>query len=211
MPKGRRPLDLTGQKFNRLTAIRQDGRSGKHMLWACVCDCGSGIEKYVRASELVAGTVRSCGCLVKEQARENIRTKLTTHGKASSRVYSIWLSMKNRCLRKSYKQYKDYGGRGIKIDERWMNFEAFYADMGDPPSDDHTIERRNNNGNYEPNNCYWATRAQQSVNRRTNRLIEYEGRTQTITQWSRELGIPQMTISNRLRRGWSIEDALRKL
>lgn len=211
MPKGRRPLDLTGQKFNRLTALRQEGRSGKHMLWACSCDCGSGIVKHVRASELVAGAVRSCGCIVKELARENVRTKLTTHGKASSRVYRIWLGVKNRCLRKSYKQYNDYGGRGIKIVDRWMDFEAFYADMGDPPSDDHSIERRDNDGNYEPGNCYWATRTQQGANKRTSHLIEYDGRTQTITQWSRELGIPPTTISNRLRRGWPVNDAMRKL
>jgi hypothetical protein len=119
--------------------------------------------------------------------------------------------MKNRCLRKTYKQYNDYGGRGIKIVDRWMDFEAFYADMGDPPSDDHSIERRDNDGNYAPENCYWATRTQQGANKRTSHLIEYDGRTQTITQWSRELGIPPTTISNRLRRGWPVNDAMRKL
>ena len=210
MPRGK-PADLTGQTFNMLTAVRSDGKSGTHTMWLCKCSCGSEKLKRVRASELLAGTIRSCGCIVKEQARRNIRELMTTHGQSGTRVYQIWLAMKNRCLRESNPQYKDYGGRGIEICERWLNsFENFYADMGDPPDNEHTIERRNNDGNYEPGNCCWATRTQQSNNKRTSRLITHGGRTQTVTQWSRELGIPPMTIHNRLRRGWTVQETLRK-
>ena len=166
MPRGK-PADLTGQTFNMLTAVRSDGKSGTHTMWLCKCSCGSEKLKRVRASELLAGTIRSCGCIVKEQARRNIRELMTTHGQSGTRVYQIWLAMKNRCLRESNPQYKDYGGRGIEICERWLNsFENFYADMGDPPDNEHTIERRNNDGNYEPGTTRWATQSQQTKNSR---------------------------------------------
>ena len=210
MPRGK-PADLTGLTFNLLTAIREDGKSGTHTMWLCRCSCGSDKLKRVRASELIAGTVRSCGCIVREQARRNVREKLTTHGQSGSRVYQIWLAMKNRCLRKSNHQYKDYGGRGIKVCDRWLeSFENFYADMGEPPTDAYTIERRNNDEGYSADNCIWATRTEQSNNKRSNRLVSCNGRTMTITQWSRELGIPPMTIHNRLKRGWTADEALRK-
>lgn len=210
MPRGK-PADLTGQTFNMLTAIQEDGKSGTHTMWLCRCSCGSEKLKRVRASELISGGVRSCGCIVREQARRNIREKMTTHGQSGTRIYQIWLAMKNRCLRKSNRQYKDYGGRGIAVCDRWLeSFENFYSDMGDPPSDAHTIERRDNDGGYTPENCMWATRQEQSNNKRSNRLVTYGGQTLTITQWARELGIPPMTIHNRIKRGWSIQDALKK-
>ena len=205
MPRGRQ-VDLTGKKFNRLVALRQEGKRGTHYTWVCRCDCGS--ETSVRASDLTSGAIKSCGCLVKETSRVIGSKVLTTHGRSASRVYRIWLAMRSRCSRKSNAQYKDYGGRGITVCDRWLSFENFLADMGEPPSSEHTIERRDNDGPYTPENCRWATRGEQANNKRTSHFITHDGQTLTLTQWSMKLGIPPMTIWNRLRRGWTVADAL---
>ena len=208
MPRGK-AADIAGKTFGRLTVVCQDGFSGTHSMWLCTCACGSPVQKRVRASELTRGTIRSCGCIVKENLRA-IAAQNVTHGKSGTRVYQAWLAMKNRCLRPSFHQYADYGGRGVTVAEAWMTFETFYADMGDPPSDDHSIERRDNNLVCSVDNCFWATRIEQSNNKRSNHLITFDGRTQTLTQWSRELEIPFNTIRNRIKRGWSIQRALER-
>ena len=134
------------------------------------------------------------------------------HGKSRqlvprSRVYVIWSSMKARCLNTNNHAYEDYGGRGIKVCKRWMTFENFLADMGEPP-ERMTIERRNNDGDYSPENCYWATFVQQANNRRGNRIIELDGIRYTLSQISGKCGLNRHTISDRIDRGWTVEDAV---
>lgn len=125
-----------------------------------------------------------------------------THGMWKSREYQIWRQMRDRCNNPNSRRYKNYGGRGITVCKRWDSFERFYEDMGPAPSLLHTIERINNDGKYTPANCRWATPQEQANNRRTNKLITYRGKTQTIAQWARELGLPYHWIKYRLSIGW---------
>lgn len=129
------------------------------------------------------------------------------HGMCGTRVYHIWENMKSRCLNPKDSRYGDYGGRGITVCERWLVFENFLADMGEPRAG-LQLDREDNNGNYEPGNCRWATRSEQQNNRRTNHVITLKNCTQTLTEWCRELGLEFNTVSTRLRRGWSVERAL---
>lgn len=164
---GKKKLNLYGKKFNRLTAIRPVGTNKyNNVAWECVCDCG-GITTLT-ASYLSQGTIKNCGCLQKE-----VVTKvLTTHSKSKrGRItpeYACWNNMKSRCYSPKWPAFKHYGGRGIRVCERWLlSFENFLADMGERPSNKHSIDRfPNNDGNYEPSNCRWATRKEQSSNQR---------------------------------------------
>jgi len=132
-----------------------------------------------------------------------------THGMDGTSIYKTWIGLKARCYNKNDKDYKNYGGRGIKVCKRWKNsFENFYNDMGDKPKG-MSIDRIDNNGNYEPSNCRWATIEQQNNNKRNNHLLTYNGKTQTITQWSREIKVPVSTLQCRLLRGWSKEKTLK--
>jgi hypothetical protein len=132
-----------------------------------------------------------------------------SHGMAYSRVNHIWRQMRYRCSSPNAQEYKNYGGRGIKVCDRWSSFDNFLADMGEPPTNKHTIERVDNNKGYEPGNCKWATYKEQLNNRRGNNLITAFGRTQTLTQWAEEFNLPVTTLKNRLFRAkMKPEDAL---
>lgn len=117
--------------------------------------------------------------------------------------------MRGRCLNTKHKDYADYGGRGVTVCDRWKTFDNFIADMGPAPANA-TVERIDNNGNYEPKNCRWATRAEQGRNKRNNRFLTYDGKTQHLTAWARDLGIAHSTLRERLERGWPVEKALSK-
>lgn len=191
--------DLTGQRFGRLAVISYVPSTG----WLCQCDCGS--ETRVCGTNLRRGHTRSCGCLKLETVRRP--RKAGGHATKNSITYKAWRAMRHRCLVPTSINYKDYGGRGIQICERWSDFTSFLADMGERPSRKHTIERRDGNGHYEPDNCHWATYTEQANNKRTNRIVEWQGRSQTVAQWAKELGLSSGTIQSRLNKGMAADDA----
>lgn len=202
-----RVKDLTGKRFGRLVVASYAGSKDGNAQWVCQCDCGT--ESVVAASELTRRTrvsTKSCGCFQREKAR----SRVTTHGRTKTPEYRSWRGMISRCFRETDRAYSDYGGRGITVCERWRNsFEAFYEDMGDKPAGHRiSIERLNNDGNYEPGNCVWATPAKQACNKRTTIRLTLNGRTQCLAEWAAELDIAVMTIWNRLHRGWTVERAL---
>jgi hypothetical protein len=200
---GKKRLDLVGQKFSRLEVIGDAGNEDTKSYWNCICDCGTVIR--VVGSDLKNGHTKSCGCLSRDKASQ--RWKI--HGQSESRLYTIWCAMLSRCYNTHNERYKDYGGRGIKVCDRWRHsFENFYADMGEC-LEGMTLERINNDGDYEPGNCRWATRLEQGSNKRNNDWLECKGNTKNLTQWARHLGIQQQTLWARLyRHGWSVERAL---
>ena len=186
-----RHYDLTNQRFGRLTAVRPAGKTrGGTMLWECVCDCG---EKHIaRSAGLRSGDVMSCGCL----RREMTAKKRTVHGLRHTRLYHVWQGMKARCLNERGKSYHNYGGRGIKVCDEWLNdFQAFYDwAMANGYRDDLSIDRIDVNGNYEPNNCRWATRDEQNNNKRGNRVVTVNNETRTIGEWANIIGINYHTL-----------------
>lgn len=194
-----RVKDLTDQRYGHWTVITKiENIKGKPTKWLCRCDCGT--SKAVDSGSLRSGSTKSCGCI---QSPGNFK-----HGLKDSLTYKSWSEAKSRCLNPSHSAYKDYGGRGITVCDRWLeSFENFYEDMGDRPNN-MTIDRINNNLGYSKENCRWATWEEQANNRRNNRLIELNGKTQNLTQWIKELGISTSTVRSRLRIGWSIEKAL---
>jgi len=197
-----------GQKFGRLTVVKGAG-SDKHqrILYECRCDCGT--FTVVLATLLRTGRTQSCGCLRLERSIEAAKLSNRTHGMKQAPEYRTWCHMKERCSNSSCSDYRDYGGRGITVCERWKNsFENFYADIGPRPSPKHSIDRIDSNGNYEPGNCRWATPLQQSRNRDWGNRLEFRGETRRVSEWAEVLGVRPGTLHNRIRRGWPIERIL---
>jgi hypothetical protein len=200
--------DLTGQTFVRLYVIEYAGRVGTRPIsaWKCRCLCGK--EKVVRGADLIRGKTVSCGCYMVERIRE-IRTKHSESGYATTKEYATWLSIRKRCFSPQDKNWPRYGGRGITMSQEWSkSYDNFLRDMGRAPSQKHSIDRINNDGNYEKSNCRWATNKQQSNNRFGNLRIPYNGKVQTATQWAEELGLNRRMISEKFYKGIPIERIL---
>lgn len=177
-------------------------------MWLCRCDCG--VEKDLDAGNLVFGTTTSCGCYVLEIVKKvNIKHGWSVGGNRS--LYNLWRQIHSRCYTKHNPNYENYGGRGISICPRWHSFDSFKEDMGGGYVKGKTrIERENNDGNYEPSNCRWATAAEQALNKRSNRIIEFNGERLCAVEWDRKMGHPIYTISRRLKEGWNEIDAITK-
>ena len=203
--------NLVGKKFERWTVVKRSSNHGPATYWHCQCSCGT--MRNVAASSLVTGLSRSCGCLGSE-----VRTSFgVTHG-ASRRgkmtpEYCAWLAMKERCFNPLGKNYANYGGRGITVCARWFNnFSTFLADMGPRPSPKHSLDRTNNDGDYRPDNCRWATKTTQARNSRNTRLVDLSdgaGPLPLAAQCER-LNLNYRNIRSRIGRGLSPEEALRK-
>lgn len=203
----RRRINLSGKRFGKWLVIELYGVTERGCVqWLCRCDCGT--ERPVASQPLRNGLSQSCGC---RQSAITAKRNLT-HGKSRTAEYRTWASMKSRCFNKNTVSYKNYGGRGLTVCSRWLGTDGFYNfldDMGLKPSDRHTIERRDNSKGYCPENCRWATREEQSENRRNVHQITFSGERKTIKQWSVATGIPHALIWRRLRiYGWTVEKAL---
>jgi len=195
-------IDITGQKFNRLTAIKFSHREEPRChFWIFKCDCG--VVKSIRKSHVVNNKTTSCGCYSQER-----KDKMKIGAITRNPIYNIWDKMKARCLNKNNPAYKYYGGRGIKICDRWLNsFENFLEDMGERPSRS-SVDRIDNNKGYFKENCRWATWHQQSRNTRRNKNYTINGVTLCATDWAIKYNVNNFLVFLRLRRGWSIERAL---
>lgn len=193
--------DLTGLTFGRLSVIKLGIKQGVNYHWVCKCLCGN--TTSVRGSALRSGDSLSCGCLRKER----LIAAITTHGKSKDGAYSSWSCMIQRCYDKRHDQYARYGEKGITVCSAWHDFELFFADMGSRPKG-MTIDRIDSSGNYAPGNCRWATKKEQSNNRKNSKLLEFNGMKMNTRDWGKELGIPWQTIYSRLRYGWTVERAL---
>ena len=187
-------LKLEGKKFNRWTIICQAEIKKPGTYWLCKCECGT--IKICKGSDLKIGNTKSCGCLQKEVVSKFKKT----HGLSKSKLYRVWHCMKCRCLNKNDKRYNSYGGRGIKICKEWENdFYSFYKwSIQNRYKEGLSIDRIDNNGNYEPSNCRWVDKNTQNNNTRRNVFIEYKGKKQTVSQWAKEIGIGHDTIKYRL-------------
>ena len=190
-------VDLTGEKFGKLVVIEQAENVGRRTAWLCRCECGN--QKVVVSHRLISGCTRSCGCLGMKNRR--------THGMHGTRIYKTWISMKRRCANKNDKRY---GGRGITVCPEWRDsFEAFYEwAIKNGYDESLTIDRINNDGNYEPDNCRWVDWFTQANNKRDTAWMTYNGKTQSVTQWAREFGILPATLWWRFRNGWTPEECL---
>lgn len=185
--------DFIGKTFGRLVVVSYAGKHGPAHFWLCRCSCGT--EKAINVQSLRRGATLSCGCLGKEIRLVRHRT----HGLTKTYFYSVWQSMRKRCYNPKAAHFADYGGRGITVCDRWQNsVSAFAEDMGPRPSAKHSLDRIDNDGNYEPSNCRWATYSQQRKNARDTTRYIFDGRAQCLTDWANELDISFGTLWNRL-------------
>lgn len=192
--------DLAGKKFGRLTVISYHGSVQGKARWLCQCDCGT--SKVIRGRSLTEGSSTSCGCLLKE--------KLTRHGRQGTPEYWAWAHAKDRCYNPRCQGFQAYGGTGITMCERWReSFISFFEDMGLRPTSQHSLDRYpNKHGNYEPNNCRWATKKEQGQNTRANINVTIDGETHCVAEWVRIKSLEAMNVYSRIRRGMAPVEAL---
>lgn len=206
--------DRIGQRIGKLVVIERgpnkietakSGKTSVRACWVCLCDCGNiivasghNLNKALNNPDSTAGT-RSCGCLMGKGGLK--------HGLATTKEYGAWRNIVQRCLNPNNTHYADYGGRGIKICDKWLTFEGFLDDMGRRP-EGMTIDRIDNELGYYKENCRWVNMEVQGNNRRTNVKLEFDGKIMTISQWAREKGLSKGALKSRIERGWTIERAL---
>lgn len=215
--------DLSGGRYGRLAVLgfsRHErvtaATATRQSIWVCRCDCGLLCERSWHSLKLYGQRTIACGKCAKAVGIERRRVTRTKHGLANAPEYRVWSAMKRRCGAVQDKSYANYGGRGITVCERWQSsFSSFIADMGRRPTDNHTIERIDNDGNYEPGNCRWATPSEQNANKRratSSRgipyaTLTYRGTTRTLQEWADVLGMNIGTLKYRLSR-WPIDRAM---
>lgn len=204
----RRSEKLTNKKIDRLlvTELLEDNGNNTNTIYLCKCDCGN--TKQYSHSSLMSGRVKSCGCLNKE-LQQKFKDNLVTHGLSSNPCYRVWVDMIKRCTNENSNNYYNYGGRGITVCNEWLNsFEKFYKDMGERPGPEYSIDRKDTNGNYEPNNCKWSTDKEQANNRRNNVIIEYLGEKYTMVELCKKLDIDLIYFRNRYYRNFTIDEII---
>lgn len=202
-----KPFDLAGQRFGRLTVIKESGvrtiYGKKCRFWLCMCDCGN--ETTVSTHDIRRGSTQSCGCLHNEKSRTNpIR-----HGMRHHPIYSVWLGIKDRCGNPNNAKFRYYGGAGITVCKRWVDsFAAFYEDMGPTYAPSLTLERIDGSLGYDKSNCRWATWTAQARNTSRNHRLTFRDETLCVAEWAERLGIHPDILYRRLYRGWSTERTL---
>lgn len=170
------------------------------------CDCGT--IKFFRAYLLMTGATKSCGCYNSEIATQKAKSR-ATHGMSKTNIYMSWSTMVSRCYTPTHGSFPKYGARGVGVCDRWRySFSHFYSDMGNKPTPKHTIERINSAKDYSPDNCRWATQAEQNRNKNNNHIIVYNGRSQCLMDWANETGIGFHTLAARIKNGWTLERAM---
>lgn len=199
-------VDLTGQRFGRLVVLGKNGKQKDKTYWDCICDCGK-ITK-VETSKLKSGHTKSCGCYMRERAKEaNIK-----HGMFGTKLYNTYCRMKQRCYDKNYPKYKNYGFRGIGICEQWLGKDGFINfynwAMDNGFNENLSIERIDVNGNYEPDNCKWITMAEQAKNKTTTIKVKYKNNFLTLIELCEKLNLNYKTIWSRIHNGWDIDKAI---
>lgn len=208
--------DLTGMKFGRITVVEfshyyKCKNSGKRAMWKCICDCGN--ERVIRGDVLTSGKSRSCGCLQKELASE----RMIKHSGYGTRLYAVWDSVRQRCNNPNNKAYHNYGGRGIKMCEKWNDFNKFREWAFNNGYDENakhgecTLDRIDTNGMYAPDNCRWCTIKQQSNNKRDTIYLEWNGEIKTLSEWSEKTGIKYCTLWKRYSKGLSLNEILKEV
>ena len=207
-------VDISNKKFGKLLAVKRCTNMSGKTAWECKCDCGN--ITFVTTSNLTCNRIRSCGCLKIKQLLE----RSTTHNQRHTVLYSVWRGLRQRCNNPKHASYHNYGGRGITVCEEWdKSFQAFYdwsyanGYSTENQKDEKlklTIDRIDNNGNYEPSNCRWVDRKTQTRNMRTTRFITFNGQNKSVSEWCEIYGIKLHTFNTRIRNGWSIEEALTK-
>lgn len=198
---------MEGQRFGMLTVVESAGKNKHRMaLWKCKCDCGGVI--ILQRGSLISGNTKTCGCKTNDLKSTHGHKRNVPGAKyRGSKTYVCWAAMKSRCSNPRHKNWKDYGGRGIKVCEEWMQFENFLNDMGERP-DGMTIERLDNNLGYCKSNCRWVRNETQQMNRRNNLRITIKGETKIASEWARVAGINKETFLRRVHAGWPSEQLL---
>lgn len=202
-------VELAGKRFGRLVALEKVGAGNTIARWKCRCDCGADCE--VRAANLVNGHTQSCGCLQRERTSETKTVHGHYHGPDGkrSKLYGVWNQMKQRCQNTRNGSYENCGGRGITVCDEWQDFRPFRAwALVNGYREGLSIDRIDNDGDYEPSNCRWTDRTAQAVNRRSAVFLTYDGRTLPIREWAEETGIEAHILRQRLRRGWTAHRVL---
>ena len=190
-------------RFGRLTVVAPVGKTAHgDRKWSCVCDCGTSTE--VTSVYLLHSTACSCGCLYRERKAAATRGAYTR-----CQEFGIWSSMIQRCTNPNRSSYPDYGGRGITVCEEWRrSFRSFLSHVGKRPSPAHTLDRIDNNGNYQPGNVRWATRLEQVLNSRGPRWITFHGETLCLSEWAGRVGVTPTSLCSRFKKGLTVEEAL---